>query len=406
MCLRRITLLCFIFLSTWPALAADKNADECDPHSWFQQDALKRKIALPLLCQGSLDASLDRRKSALHQLRQVIHSNPRGAEAYQAHETLLSFFFRVGQYREALEQVDAMLKLKPIAADVLEERPLILGLAANPDQSGKGKHSILAKSNIEDVNPHIPVLVNHKSALWFMDTGANISVMSDAEATALGLVVHAVDTKTSDISGTMTAFKITEVDELTIGRTHLKHVSFMVLPHTQPPFDDIPTEQQALLGIQVLWALRSIRIDQAQQVEIAGTQDSDAPSSPIAFYQSQPVTQMSFEGKELIFTLDTGATHTTLNPPFAKAFPETVALGEKKEHILIGVGGSTTQHSIALERLRFMLAGKTTVLSPATVLLQKTTGPSEWTAGNLGYDLIRQTAPYTIDFQRMRFFTQ
>ena len=79
---------------------------------------------------------------------------------------------------------------------------------------------------------HIPVLVNKKSALWFMDTGANISVMSDAEAAALGLVVHTVDTKMTDISGTVMAFKITQIDELTIGRTHLKHVSFVVLPHT------------------------------------------------------------------------------------------------------------------------------------------------------------------------------
>lgn len=355
-----------------------------------------------MLCQGNLDASFDRRRSALHKLRRVIKTNPHGAEAYQAHETLLSFFFRVGQYREALKQADAMLILKPGAVDVLEDRPLILGLATNPDQSGKGKHSILAKSNIEDGNPHIPVLANKKAALWFMDTGANISVMSDAEAAALGLVVHSVDTKMADISGTRTAFKITEIDDLTIGRTQLKHVSFVVLPHTQPPFDDIPTEQQALLGIQVLWALRRIHIDKAQQVEIAGSADSNASSSPLAFYQSQPVTQMSFEGKNLNFTLDTGATHTTLNPPFATAFPETIALGDKKEHTLTGVGGSTTQHSIAIERLHFTLAGKTVALAPVTVLLQKTTGPSGWAAGNLGYDLIRQTAPFTIDFRTMR----
>jgi hypothetical protein len=90
------------------------------------------------------------------------------------------------------------------------------------------------------------------------------------------------------------------------------------------------------------------------------------------------------------------------NPSFAKAFPKTMALGEKKEHILTGVGGSTTQHSVAIEKLRFTLAGKTTLLSPATVLLQKTMDPSEWAAGNLGYDLIRQAAPFTIDFRLMR----
>ncbi len=166
MCLRRITLLCLIILSASPVFAAD--AGRCDSHDWFQQNAVAEKRAVPLLCQGSLDASFDRRQSALHKLRQVIETNPHGAEAYQAHETLLSFFFRVGQYREALKQTDAMLALKPNAADVIEERPLILGLSQNLNQSGKAKHSILARSNIEDGNPHIPVLVNKKAALWFM----------------------------------------------------------------------------------------------------------------------------------------------------------------------------------------------------------------------------------------------
>jgi predicted aspartyl protease len=398
MLLRHITFLCLVLLLAAPVFATDAN--QCDSHNWFQQRPLVTE-PVPLLCQGIIDASFDRRKSALKTLHRVIESDPYGADAYQAHEALLSLFFRAGQYREALKQANAMLALKPTAEDVLDERPLLLGLATNPDQSGNARHSILATSGIEDGNPHIPVAVNKKAAPWFMDTGANISVMSDAEAAALGLTVHSVATKMADISGTMTGIKITQVEKLTIGKTELKHVAFVVIPHTQPPFDDIPTEQQALLGIQVLWALRSIHIDKAQQVEIAGPVDPDASSSPLAFYQSQPVTQMSFEGKELTFTLDTGATHTMLNPPFAKAFPETIALGEKKEHTLTGFGGSTTQHSIAIENLRFTLAGKTIVLSPATVLLQKTSGESEWAAGNLGYDLIRQTAPFTIDFRTM-----
>jgi len=57
----------------------------------------------------------------------------------------------------------------------------------------------LAKSNIEDGNPHIPVLVNKKSALWFMDTGANISVMSDAvELTDGGMHLMAVRQEMQD----------------------------------------------------------------------------------------------------------------------------------------------------------------------------------------------------------------
>ena len=299
-----------------------------------------------------------------------------------------------------------MLSLKPGAEDVLQERPLIVGLSRNPDQSGKAKHSILAQSNIGDGNAHFPVQVNDKPALWFMDTGASISVMSDAEAAAMGLEVHSVESEMADITGRMISFKITEVGKLTIGKTHLKHVAFIVLPYNQPPFDDIPTEQQALLGIQVLRALRSVHISKMQQVEIGGSEKDGASSSPLAFDQAQPITPMDFEGKDLNFTLDTGAEHTTLNPHFATAFPETIAHGEKKDHTLTGVGGSLAVRSVVIERLTFTLARKPVVLSPANVLLQKTTDTSGWAAGNLGWDLIRQTEPFTIDFCKMRLFVR
>lgn len=110
-------------------------------------------------------------------------------------------------------------------------------------------------SDIDDGYPHLPVLVNGKKALWSMDTGANISAITDAEAAALGLTVRSVETKMQDISGSSFAINITEVGDLRIGNCHLKHVSFFVLPHTQPPFNDLPVDQKALLGIQVLRGL-------------------------------------------------------------------------------------------------------------------------------------------------------
>jgi hypothetical protein len=36
------------------------------------------------------------------------------------------------------------------------------------------------------------------------------------------------------------------------------------------------------------------------------------------------------------------------------------------------------------------------------VLLEKTTDSSEWAAGNLGIDILRQVEPFTIDFRNMQ----
>lgn len=238
-----------------------------------------------------------------------------------------------------------------------------------------------------------------------MDTGANISVMSDAEATALGLEVVPVETTMDDISGSKTSLKVALVPDLYIGNTHLKYVGFAVLSHTQPPFDDIPTEQQALLGIQVLRALGSIRVDRSEQVEIGGRHNSGG-ASRMAFDDSMPIVEMTTGGRNFAWTFDTGAVRTTLNQPFAAAFPKMAAEGKQKDYKLTGVGGSTQQKSVELQRVLLTLGGKEVVLAPATVLLNQTTGTSKWAAGNLGFDLIRQTVPFTIDFRGMQFRTE
>jgi hypothetical protein len=112
---------------------------------------------------------------------------------------------------------------------------------------------------------------------------------------------------------------------------------------------------------------------------------------------------MDFDGKPMLYTMDTGAIHTTLNPRFGETFPTEIHRGKAEDHKLTGVGGDTSQPSISLDRLRFTLAGNEVVLFPAVVLLKKTTAESSWAAGNLGYDLIKQTAPFMIDFEQMTF---
>jgi predicted aspartyl protease len=395
----RVVLFLLLLISAAPIYADD---GLCETHDWFSLDHSAQRGKASLLCLGAADASFERRQSALARLHQVIRTDSHGEAAYTAHQILFSLFFRAGQYREALEELDAMLALRPAAEDVIEERPLLLALSRYPDQSVKRKRSVLPRSTVQDGNVHFPVIANSKAGLWFMDTGANISVMSDAEARALGLAIQPVTTQVADISGAKTALQIAEVHELIIGKVHLSHVGFIVLPQSRPPFNDIPTDQQTILGIQVLRSLQTIQIEKSGQIEI-GARSHRASGSRLAFDQSIPVIQMSFAGKACIYTFDSGAVHTTLNPPFAEAFPQIVAKGQMKKHTLTGQGGSKQRNSIEIEQLRFVLAGRNVILSPASVLLQQTTATSAWAAGNLGWDLMQQTAPLTIDFRKMQF---
>jgi hypothetical protein len=66
-----------------------------------------------------------------------------------------------------------------------------------------------------------------------------------------------------------------------------------------------------------------------------------------------------------------------------------------------GLSGTTARNSISVPDLAFTF-GRRVDLAPATILTDQTTGTSIWAAANLGYDLMQQARPFTIDFQSMR----
>jgi len=385
----------------WSSSLALAQRDLCEGQNWFAQAKPKPS----LLCKGVLEAAFNRSRQATLDLEHVIRSDPDRRASYRAHEVLLQMNFRQGRYREALGHADAMLAARLDAKDIVDVRPLLLGLSEYPDVGIKHKRSLLPYVPTADSNPHFKVRVNEKDGLFYADTGANISVMSDAEARSLGLEVKPVTSTMGDISGSQMSLQVANVEVLEIGKSILRHVSFVILPASQPPFNGLPVEQQALLGIQVLLALQRIHVDANGVTEIAGPRESARGTTPFVFHQSQPVIQMSFQGKAMLYTLDTGAVHTTLNPLFGETFASALTGGSTVDHPLTGVGGTTNQSSLQIPHLEFTFAGASVTLAPVIVLVKSTTSESSWAAGNLGYDLIRQTAPFTIDFSQMRFKT-
>jgi hypothetical protein len=388
-----MALACLLLPTALHAQAADL----CDDKDWFETTSGER----PPICKAVLDAAYDRKQKALAELAIVLRHDPGTPEAYRAHEALLQMAFRDGRYRDALKQADAMLAVRPDDAGVANLRPLLRAFASFPKLTVRLRRSVLPYVPATDANPHLPARINGRESLFYADTGANVSVMSDALAAALGLKVTKVATQIGDVTGaSMSSLQVAEVDEIDFGRTTMRHVGFVVVPADQPPFNGVPINQQAILGIQALLSLRTLHIDEGGRIEIGGTH-SGKVATPIAFYQSQPVVQMEFNGRAMLYTLDTGAIRTTLNPLFSQTFPDLAGKGEPEDHTMTGVGGATKQPSIRIAKLTFQLAGSWVTLAPATVLTRQTTSTSEWTAGNLGYDLLKQATPLTIDFNEM-----
>jgi predicted aspartyl protease len=394
-----LTAIVLSALAGFPVLAQNI-PDSCGTHDWFE---LRVKVAAgggSLLCKGTMDAGFENRSAAEHELKAVIRRMPHTDSSSAAHETLLTMYFRHGQYREALAQLDQGLNNKPNAADLMAFRPLLALLARYPDLATAGR----TRGTISSESLEVPIRVNGVQGNYFLDTGMNISIMSESEAKRLGLEVQENSTKLTDISGTPSSTRVAEAADLWIGKIHLKNVAFAVYPDENEPWVEVPVGHRGGLGIPVILALGSIGMERDNNIVFGASEPAPkGNSNPLVFDEQTPLVQIQLDGKALTFSLDTGAETTYLYKPFADAFPSLMETGKHQERKLTGLSGSTMQESVELPSVNFPFRKNTDVeLAPAFVLLKTTTGYSNWVAGNLGLDLLKKALPVTIDFRAMQ----
>jgi hypothetical protein len=397
--------LVFLIALSLPA-PAENTPDLCEGHDWFQ---MRDKVAgggASLLCKGAVDASFEHRSAAEHELKTVIREMPHSASSYRAHGHLVSMYFREGRSRKAVEQLNQMLAEKPDAEDVKAIRPMFEVLARHPDQTVASSRPSTLRTETIERNLFLPVTANGIAGYYVADTGANMSMICESEARRLGLKLEETSTKFGDINGTGSAMRLAVVQDMWVGKTHLKYVAFAIFPDAGEPFIDLPKEHKGVLGISVLIALGQFRVDKDNRVEVQPS-PATGPNKilPLAFDAQMPTTQMSLNGKTLIFTLDTGAMRTELWPVFASAFPDLMRTGIKKDHKLTGIAGSATHESIELPSVHFLLGNEVT-LTPASVLTKANVPGSDWAGGNLGFDLVSQLTPFTFDFRAMQLIVE
>ena len=353
-----------------------------------------------------MDASLERRAAAEKELKAAVREMPRTESSHTARDSLANMYFRDGRYRNAHRQIEQMISENPAAEDTKAAQSLFAAAARFPDLTVASSEPSTVQGEMIEGNLFVPVTANRVSGTFMVDTGAGISIMSESEARRLRLKVLKTASRLSDITGASVGVRVADVPDLWIGKTHLKHVVFAVSPDANDPLLELPEGHRGVLGIQVLIALGSFRVSKESRFDI---QPEAAPASakivPLAFDGDNPVAQMMLDGKTLNFTFDTGAVRTYLGPIFAAQFPELMRTGSKMNHTQTGLSGSANQESVVLPSVRFSL-GKGVELDSATVLLKTTTATSSWAAGNLGFDLISQVLPITIDLRSMQLILE
>ncbi|MGD1106864.1 MAG: aspartyl protease family protein [Terracidiphilus sp.] len=374
-----------------------------DQHRYFElRDAIKDQNAPPLYL-GAVASAFNDTKRAEKYLNRVIKLEPASDDAYEAHGQLAYLYARLGRNREVVQQFDRMLAMRPNSPDVQNMRPLFAGFSRYPDQSLGKKHSTkVSGATVSKDGLTIPVSIHGKALHWGVDTGANISVISEAEAQMLGLSISDEKAKFNDNNGGSVMVRTTVVDRLSIGEVEVRNVPFTVIPDSQPPFNDMPPGTRAILGFTFLSALKAISWTSDGIFEIGfNSGPNENKQADIWFDELSPVTRVRFQNRDLDFVFDTGnGAETQLWSRFSTDYASLLKdHGTKSTRKVTQMGGSQERDIVSLPELELQVGGFDTVLKPAEVFSKPVGNDSRY--GLLGMDLLAQARKVKVDFRSM-----
>jgi hypothetical protein len=329
----------------------------------------------------------------------ILHMVGLTAQEEDERSRRISHLLRTGQYADARRLMDQMLAEKP--SDDLKNVRAVLG--GGPNMRVRQASAQFA-CEVRDSGVSVPLTINGRPVQWFVDTGANITLVSDAEATRLGLSIRTSNGTATDLNGGSTGVRTAIAKHLVIGRTRLDNVQLLVLPVDQMPWKELPAGKQGILGLPVVIALDALRWTRSGtcstgSVAISGNRSE---GGPLRYNGLQVLTSVGIDGRDVEFVLDSGdQTGTQLWERFGKEFdPLVKARGRPGSVRITQIGGSLDRTTTVLPDMRLHVGGKDTTLREAH-LFSRPVGDDQF-YGLLGMDVLSQAQDVTIDFHSMR----
>jgi hypothetical protein len=185
-------------------------------------------------------------------------------------------------------------------------------------------------------------------------------MVSDAEATRLGLVIRDSDGRAADHAGGSTGVRIAIARRVVIGRTQLQGVPFLVMPADQMPWKELPPGKQGILGLPLAIALDALRWTKTGMCytgSAAVNRSSISRPANLRYDRSNVITGAEFDGGTLEFLLDTGnQAGTQLWERFGKDFePFVKERGRKGSVRVTQIGGATDRDVILIPGIRLKI---------------------------------------------------
>jgi hypothetical protein len=310
----------------------------------------------------------------------------------------LATYLRTGRYADARALIDELLRANPARDDLRNVRAVFGGGANMSVRRAAGTF----QCEVSSTGVLLPLQINGKRVDWLADTGANFSMISDAEAGRLGLTIRDSEGRVADLAGGSTGVRVAVVPRMSIGRTQLRDVTFMVFPAGEMPWKALPAGKQGILGLPPLLALDTLSWTRSGECRTASAVVArQASGTPLRFAKLQVIATVTLDTRPLEFVLDTGnQAGTQLWARFGKEFESRVREHGRPGTVRVTqIGGDMERPVTLIPDVRLIAGGMETVL-PEAHLFAKPVGDDQF-HGLLGMDVLSQAGTVQIDFKKM-----
>ena len=333
------------------------------------------------------------RRAALAIIASVAFTRGDYAEAVQAGRPLLALQRAAGDARQA-EETALTLRL----AEMLADEPRLA--VERQDEAG----STPARRDAAGL-VRADVGINGHSQDAVIDTGANLSVLSESAARRLGVRMLEGESRVGNsVQGTV-GVRLGIADRVEIAGTMLRNVVFLIIEDSQLTFPvaggyTIP----AIIGFPEMKALGRFRVDfDRLSVEPpAAGRAASGRARNLSSWGNELFVDVEVGGVAVPLHLDSGATRSHLDPPFAAANPRLIAGLPREERRMSGAGGTATAQAVNWRNVPVEIAGRTFRAPSVPVGVGPANERSSRYFGVAGIDLLRAFESFTVDLRAMR----
>jgi hypothetical protein len=370
---------------------------------WFAlRDTLPQVAPQPVFYQAAVACAFNDAKSCEQKVRRFLKTgDPDGHPA--AHNFLVALYMREGRFREALKHREEILRIQEKLDKPDGLRTLLARFSQYPELSAASRRASRVRGEFRDGHLFVPVVVDGEPGKYILDTGANLSTLTESEAKRLGLHVSDLNVDRAlvgEASGKgVEGPRFAVAERLELGGVHLKNVPFLVVKDGPDAFSALPPGYRGAIGIQVLLACRTIRWDSGATVHLNGAAPrKNIRSANLCFNGLDTFVEMALGKDTLDIHVDTGADGSSLYQRFAKRYPDLLrASGTPAMKWVGGAGGSVEVAATLLPEIALQVGGFAAALRPVYVLAKEHDAD-----GTIGMDLFSQAREVTFDFRAMR----